>query len=382
MTNIFYVKSIGEIGGIETFLYYLSKLYKNYDMTIVYDYANREQLARLKKNVKCIKFKGQEIECEKAFFNYNLDIIDKVKAKEYYQIIHGDYKATGIQCNTNAKITKYLAVSKIAGESFYQETGIKPEVIYNPLNIDKPKKILKLISATRLTSEKGYNRMIKLAKEFSDKKIPFEWHVFTNKSDIDSDFFIARKPKLNIINDIAEADYLVQLSDSEGYCYSIVEAMSVGTPVICTNIPVLKEIGVNKNNSYILNMDMSNINVDKIYKEIPEVTNYKAPGCLLINYIDKIKSKYEEEKRMKYKVRALDTYKKMNVRDGQLDKVPEAGEEFIVNADRLEVLSGNNSYEVKFVEVVEKIEETEQIETAVRNVEVEKAIKKKTKKAK
>ena len=85
---------------------------------------------------------------------------------------------------------------------------------------------------------------------------------------------------------------------------------------------------------------------------------------------------------MKYKVRALDTYKKMNVRDGQLDKVPEAGEEFIVNADRLEVLSGNNSYEVKFVEVVEKIEETEQIETAVRNVEVEKAIKKTTKKAK
>lgn len=382
MTNIFYVKSIGEIGGIETFLYYLSKLYKNYDMTIVYDYANREQLARLKKNVKCIKFNGQEIECEKAFFNYNLDIIDKIKAKEYYQIIHGDYKATGIQCNTNAKITKYLAVSKIAGESFYQETGIKPEVIYNPLNIDKPKKILKLISATRLTSEKGYNRMIKLAKEFSDKKIPFEWHVFTNKSDIDSDFFIARKPKLNIINDIAEADYLVQLSDSEGYCYSIVEAMSVGTPVICTNIPVLKEIGVNKNNSYILNMDMSNINVDKIYKEIPEVTNYKAPGCLLINYIDKIKSKYEEEKRMKYKVRALDTYKRMNVRDKQLDKVPEAGEEFIVNADRLEVLSGNNSYEVKFVEVVEKIEETEQIETAVRNVEVEKAIKKTTKKSK
>lgn len=380
MTNIFYFKSISEIGGIETFLYYLSKLYKNYDVTIIYDYANREQLARLKKNVKCIKFSGQEIECEKAFFNYNLDIIDKVKAKEYYQIIHGDYKATRIQCNTNAKITKYLAVSKIAGESFYQETGIKPEVIYNPLNIDKPKKILKLISATRLTNEKGYNRMFKLAKELSDKKIPFEWHVFTNKSDIDSDFFIARKPKLNIINDIAEADYLVQLSDSEGYCYSIVEAMSVGTPVICTNIPVLKEIGVNKNNSYILNMDMSNINVDKIYKEIPKVTNYKAPECLLINYIDKIKSKYEEEKRMKYKVRALDTYKRMNVRDEQLNRVPEPGEEFIVSTDRLEVLSGNNSYEVKFVEVVEKIEETEQIETAVKDIKTEKAIKKTTKK--
>lgn len=380
MTNIFYFKSISEIGGIETFLYYLSKLYKNYDVTIIYDYANREQLARLKKNVKCIKFSGQEIKCEKAFFNYNLDIIDKVKAKEYYQIIHGDYKATGIKCNTNTKITKYLAVSKIAGESFYQKTGIKPEIIYNPLNIDKPKKILKLISATRLTNEKGYNRMIKLAKELSDKKIPFEWHVFTNKSDIDSDFFIARKPKLNIINDIAEADYLVQLSDSEGYCYSIVEALSVRTPVICTDIPVIKEIGVNENNSYILNMDMSNTNVDEIYKKIPKIENYKAPECLLLNYINKTKSKYEEERKMKYKVKALDTYKKMNIRDEQLDKVPDEGEEFIVNADRLEVLSGNNSYGVKFVEVVEKLEEIEKVETAVKNITAEKAIKKTTKK--
>lgn len=380
MTNIFYFRSISEIGGIETFLYYLSKLFKSYDITIIYSESNKEQLERLKQSVRCVKYIGQEIECEKAFFNYNLDIIDKVKAKEYYQIIHGDYKATGIPCNTNSKITKYLAVSKIAGDSFYKETGIKPETIYNPTAIDSPKKILKLISATRLTNEKGYNRMIKLAEKLSKNKIPFEWHVFTNKSDINSDFFIARKPKLNIINDIAEADYLVQLSDSEGYCYSIVEALSVKTPVICTNIPVLKEIGVNKNNSYILNMDMSNINVDKIYKEIPKITNYKAPECLLINYIDKIKSKYEEEKRMKYKVRALDTYKRMNVRDEQLDRVPEEGEEFIVNADRLEVLSGNNSYEVKFVEVVEKIEEAEQIETAVKDIKTEKAIKKTTKK--
>ena len=380
MTNIFYFKIISKIGGIETFLYYMSKLYSIYDITIVYKEADEKQLKRLKNYVRCIKYQEQELECEKAFFNYNLDIIDRVKAKEYYQIIHGDYKATGIPCNTNPKITKYLAVSKIAADSFYKETGLKPEVIYNPLSIDKPKKILKLVSATRLTNEKGYNRMIKLAEELTKNNIPFEWNVFTNKSDINSEFFIVRKPKLNIINDIAEADYLVQLSDSEGYCYSIVEALSVRTPVICTDIPVIKEIGVNENNSYILNMDMSNINVDKIYKEIPKVENYKAPECLLLNYINKTKSKYEEERKMKYKVKALDTYKKMNIRDEQLDKVPDEGEEFIVNADRLEVLSGNNSYGVKFVEVVEKLEEIEIVETAVRNITAEKAIKKTTKK--
>ncbi len=380
MTNIFYFRNISKIGGIETFLYYMAKLYSIYDITIIYKQADEEQLKRLKKYVKCIKYYEQEIECQKAFFNYNLDIIDKVKAKEYYQIIHGDYKATGIPCNTNPKITKYLAVSKIAADSFFEETGLKPEVIYNPLSIDKPKKILKLVSATRLTNEKGYNRMIKLAEELTKNNIPFEWNVFTNKSDINSEFFIVRKPKLNIINDIAEADYLVQLSDSEGYCYSIVEALSVRTPVICTDIPVIKEIGVNENNSYILNMDMSNINVDKIYKEIPKIGSYKAPECLLLNYINKTKSKYQEERKMKYKVKTLDTYKKMNIRDEQLDKVPDEGEEFIVNADRLEVLSGNNSYGVKFVEVVEKLEEIEKVETAVRNITAEKAIKKTTKK--
>lgn len=119
--------------------------------------------------------------------------------------------------------------------------------------------------------------------------------------------------------------------------------------------------------------------LSKLYKNY-KVTNYKAPECLLIKYINKIKSKYEEEKRMKYKVRALDTYKKMNIRDEQLDKVPDEGEEFIVNADRLEVLSGNNSYGVKFVEVVEKLEEIEKVETAVKNITAEKAIKKTTKK--
>lgn len=119
--------------------------------------------------------------------------------------------------------------------------------------------------------------------------------------------------------------------------------------------------------------------LSKLYKNY-KVTNYKAPECLLINYINKIKSKYEEEKRMKYKVRALDTYKRMNVRDEQLNRVPETGEEFIVSTDRLEVLSGNNLYEVKFVEVIEKIEETEQIETAVKDIKTEKAIKKTTKK--
>ena len=54
---------------------------------------------------------------------------------------------------------------------------------------------------------------------------------------------ILLKPTLNIMPYIKAADYLVQLSNAEGFCYSIVEALEIGTPVIVTPLDVLPEIG-------------------------------------------------------------------------------------------------------------------------------------------
>ena len=358
MKNIFYFRNISEIGGIETFLYYLSKEYSDYDITIFYNNADKKQLERLKEYVRCIKFRGQEIECEKAFFNYNLDIIDNVKAKEYYQIIHGDYKAIKVKPNTNEKITKYLGVSQLVCDTFKELTGIETECIYNPVKIDKPKKVLKLISATRLTGEKGLKRIETLANKLNEDKIPFEWQIFTTNTNINIDNVIVRKSRLNILDYIAQSDYLVQLSDSEGYCYSLVEALSLNVPVICTNMPVLKEIGINKNNAYILDMNMSNIDTNKIYNNIPKVVDYKPPECSLIEYINKTKSNYKEERKMKYLVEALDTYKRRNLKDAILNKVPEEGEQFEVSKERLDILLGDNNYNEAFVKVVKEIKET------------------------
>lgn len=361
MKNIFYFRNISEIGGIETFLYYLSKEYSDYDITIFYNNADKKQLERLKEYVRCIKFRGQEIECEKAFFNYNLDIIDNVKAKEYYQIIHGDYKAIKVKPNTNEKITKYLGVSQLVCDTFKELTGMEAECIYNPVKIDKPKKILRLISATRLTGEKGLKRIETLANKLNEDKIPFEWQIFTTNTNINIDNVIVRKSRLNILDYIAQSDYLVQLSDSEGYCYSLVEALSLNVPVICTNMPVLKEIGINENNAYVLDMNMSNIDTDKIYNNIPKVVDYKPPKCLLIDYINKTKSNYEEERKMKYLVEALDNYKRRNLKDAILNKVPEEGEQFEVSKERLDVLLGDNNYNEAFVKVVKEINETKNI---------------------
>ena len=256
MKNIFYAKWIGKIGGIETFFYNIARKYQDYDITIYYDVGDPEQVKRLQKYIRVKKYNGEKIKCDKAFFNYHLDIINNIEAKEYIQIVHGCYKKINLPASINKKITKYLSVSEVAGNDFEELTGNKTETVYNPIIIDKPKKVLNLISATRLTVEKGKNRMIKLAKILEENNIPYLWTVFTNDTNaINNPNIVYMKPRLDIINHIANADYLVQLSDSEAYCYSVVESLCVGTPVIVTECPVFEEIGVvNNKNGFILDL--------------------------------------------------------------------------------------------------------------------------------
>ncbi len=55
---------------------------------------------------------------------------------------------------------------------------------------------------------------------------------------------------------------------------------------------------------------------------------------------------------MKYKVEALPTYKELDVKDEELKKMPEAGYQWNVSEERLEVLLGNNKYKEAFVKVI------------------------------
>lgn len=56
--------------------------------------------------------------------------------------------------------------------------------------------------------------MIKFAKGLEENNIPYLWTIFTNDTNaIKNDNVIYMKPKMNIIDYIANADYLVQLPD-------------------------------------------------------------------------------------------------------------------------------------------------------------------------
>ncbi len=371
MKNIFFFRYINKIGGIETFFYYLAKKYQDWDITIYYFDGDIKQINRLKKYVRVKQYKGEVIECDKAFFNFNLDIIDNVKAKEYIQIAHGDYKSMGIKPNTHPKITKCLGVSNQVCKTYKEVTGYDTELVYNPIEIEKPKKVLNLISATRLTAEKGKNRIEKLAKILDENGIPYLWTIFTDDVNaIDNPNIVYMETRLDIINYIANADYLVQLSDNEGYCYSVVESLSVGTPVIVTDVPVFKEIGVNNKNGFILDFDLNNVPIEEIYKGLPKF-EYEPKKDNWADILEKGKSNYKEELKMKVKVRCIKNYQDM-----QLNKVIKVEDEpFIVNQVRADELVNAG-----VCEVVETFDEPKAEEKKVEpKVEEKKSVEKKPK---
>lgn len=290
MKNVFYFKVISYIGGVESFFYYLSKLYKN--MVVYYKEAHPEQIKRLAKNVEVRKYKENEIiKCENFFCCYGPDIIDNVIAKNYIHLIHCDYKQAKFSPIIHPKFNKYIAVSKLAGESFKEITGIDYELIYNPVAIDIPKVEkyndgkMHLISATRLTKEKGLKRMQRLATLLDKAGINYEWIVYTNRvRESIGKNVIYKEPKMDIIEDVAKSDFLVQLSDCEAFCYSVVESLMVNTPVICTDLPVFKELRVNKGNSITCDLKMNNVDINRL-KE-PFKFSYRPPKSNWNKYLD------------------------------------------------------------------------------------------------
>ena len=363
--NIFYIRDLSDLGGVETFIWEMVKKYKDLDIAVVYKSASPKQLERIKRYCRAYQHNNQLIKCKVAIINYDISIIDyitediwKDNAKEnegIYQVVHGDYEHSAYSWKppTDKRIKTYIGITKYIVESFKRITGLDNVILgYNPLTIEKDKPYLKLISATRLSRVKGVDRMIKLANALNNAGIDYIWYVFTNSKDIiNNDNVIFMKNRLDIDKWIKEADYLVQLSDTEACSYAINEALYRNIPVICTKLPYLEEIGVKDGvNGYLMDFDCSNI--DYIVKNIINKPNFVFKH-LKDNYsslLAKGKSRYEEERNMKTKVRALKKFE--GIKDAERGVRPVAGDEWITSRERAEFLESKG-----VVEIVENIEE-------------------------
>jgi len=102
------------------------------------------------------------------------------------------------------------------------------------------------------------------------------------------------KPRYNIPDYIREADYGVQLSSDESYCLFIQECLALKKPVIVTDLPVFREEGITEKEAHYLDLDLKNLDVEKIYNHIPKVQGYK-PKESDKEYKKLLEGKNEEE---------------------------------------------------------------------------------------
>ena len=273
---VIYCASMQKIGGIETWLYYwCENMYKLYDIMVVFkDNMDGRQIKRLSDIVQVLRLNDKVIECDTLINTRITDKIpEEIKAKKIIQMVHGCYSAL-FCCDIQPERDKVVFVSQACADTF-KNVG-KYEVIHNFTYPQKTNKCLFLITASRFTREKGGSRMLKLAEALHRANINFIWFVFSHQETKLADGMVKLPENLDVKDYIAKCDYLVQLSDSEGFGYSMVEALEMGIPVITTPITVLDELGFKEGeDGYIVPFDMEDVRPER-FLEIPEHPSYKG----------------------------------------------------------------------------------------------------------
>ena len=75
------------------------------------------------------------------------------------------------------RVDEYLGVSELVCTSWQKLTGIKAKNVYEPVILNKCERPLMLVSATRLTKEKGWSRMKALAEQLDRSGVNYLWFI-------------------------------------------------------------------------------------------------------------------------------------------------------------------------------------------------------------
>ena len=266
---VIYTSVTASIGGIETFIYnFCQNMHKYYDIIVVYDEMSAAQIKRLRDIVDVRKNDKKVIVCDTVIINR---ISDKVPENiQYKQTVQMAHACKMVKSWTVPDADHVVAVSEAVASSFpdMPEHTVINNLTYTP----ERERAMLLVSATRTkTFEKGQKRMAALGKLLDKKGVPYVWLLFTDGPIVGmTRNMVYMGQTLDIIPYIKAADYLVQLSDREGFCYSIVEALEVGTAVITTPVDVLPEIGFEDMiNGYLVPFEITDEIDVNMFRRVP-----------------------------------------------------------------------------------------------------------------
>lgn len=385
---IFYQSHFCQIGGVESMCYNWCWWLRNFfDITVLYCSGDTTRLNKMSKLVKMEKYdENKEYVCDIFIRNSVWGVIPKnIKAERMIEMRHANYKYLldmGLlyQQYRDMGIKEIVGCGEFVSKMSTEALGDHPITIKNILLPKKEtNKVLHLISCTRLDPAKGWNRMLKMMSMMRGAKIKFEWNIFTNSKSYKCDYEEVHfwKQRYDIWDYLADADYTVLLSDSEGLPYTVQESLQYQIPCIVTDVGGCTELIKDGVNGYVVPLDM-NFDINKI-KNIPKCEEYDNHSLEdWLKYLgykgeinkQKIIEESEEEVDNMIKVKAIkefvfsgfddieSTLERANPSKNARGKIFE-NDIFECTETMLDYLTGNNPNKIIAVEKIEspKVEE-------------------------
>ena len=324
--NIIYIKDIAPIGGVETYVYELVKKYSNNDIAVVCRSISPVQKKRLQKYCMVYVFKDEPIVCNVAIINWDVSIIDYITKdiwkenlkpgdpRGIYQGVHADYTHPAMgKLPQDPRIKQYLCITIDQMNKFPLMTKAKNySLCRNPYTLEDKGRPLIIVSPTRLTNEKGVDLMYDLSNALDNINDNYLWFIPTTKEYTYQSIFsksnvIYVKNRLDVEKFLSLADWVVLPSKSEGDSYTIKEALYRGIPIVARHLNYFDEYDIKDGiNALFINED----NVEEVAKKMQQPLKFEFKP--IEDGYDKIiwkgKSRYEEERKMKVRVRCVKKY--------------------------------------------------------------------------
>lgn len=311
MKKIMFFFPLIYIGGTEVALLSLIKKLKGFDIYIGYVNENSDQgmLEEFSKYAKVVNVeKEKNIEVD-YFISCSMklhlcDAAKNVKRKKTILWVHqvlnlpDSILNTKFRKNLDCVITVSNTICELLKNTF-KDIKDKIKYIYNVIDseslIDKSSeecelelsKELNLVTVSRVCRDKGFSRMLELAKYLRDANIDFKWFIVGdnfNKAEAEEIMESFSEFKENFVwlgfldnphKIVKQCDYSVLLSSNETWGLALTEAMCVGVPCISTDFEVVFEQIRDKENGIILSRDDTLSYKDRISEIINDKKKYK-----------------------------------------------------------------------------------------------------------
>ncbi|MGF9852214.1 glycosyltransferase [Bacillus paramobilis] len=209
-------------------------------------------------------------------------------------------------------VDRYIALTNFSRQKFIQGGIPESKIIVKPnflmQNSEQVNKNLEeeyILFVGRISEEKGIRNLLNAWKMINNKK-GIKLYIIGDGPDkkmleeekfSDDIYFLGKKNSKDVLLYMKNAKYLIVPSIwYEGFPMTIVEAYSVGTPVLCSKIGSLQEVVINGETGFHFKHD----NIEGITAVIQEALNYGEYNNMRENVLEVFRTYYTEDVNFNY----------------------------------------------------------------------------------